>query len=267
MKWIIALNEPNPNLLKQGEKYEKFALIAIYSALINAPGLESYLIYNGNPNAFTTKAMKLGSRVIFHKLSFEDDIDAQNNRDNIWKQTAKGAMLRLDLPDILQIDETILYTDTDVIFLADPSRYLFETGGFAVGPEFDINNFEKVNTGSMLINLKGSRNSFKDLRSWMINNLEWIPDYDQGAIQHFFDGKWDRLDPRMNWKPYWGVKDDAIIIHFHGPKPFDFDEAKRAPFFDKGIYDLLYKSNPNGYNFYISRWFELQQEYFDKYSI
>jgi lipopolysaccharide biosynthesis glycosyltransferase len=265
MKWIMALNESNNNIYNNSEKYEKFALVAIHSALKNAPGLESYLIYNGAPNLFTDKAIKLGSQVIFHKLSFQGEIDAQKNRDDIWKQIAKGAMLRLDLPDILNVDQTILYTDTDVMFLSDPSKYLLETSSFAVGPEFDINNFHKINTGSMLINLKNCRKSFKDLRSWMINSLEWIPDYDQGAIQHYFDGKWDRLDPRMNWKPYWGMKDDAIIIHFHGPKPLDFQEANKSPLFEEGIYDLLYKSNPKGYDYYLSYWFDLHNEYFEKF--
>ena len=27
------------------------------------------------------------------------------------------------------------------------------------------------------------------------------------------------LPPRFNWKPYWGMDKDAVIVHFHGPKP------------------------------------------------
>jgi hypothetical protein len=158
-----------------------------------------------------------------------------------------------------------LYTDTDVIFSSDPSRYLCETSSFAVGPEFDINNYIKINTGSMLINLQQCRNSFKDLKKWTIDNLAWVPDYDQGAIQHFFNGKWDRLDPRMNWKPYWGVKSDAIIIHFHGPKPSDFALKNYLPLFNEGIYDLLYKKDPDGYKHYVSGWSDIRLEYFNRF--
>ena len=265
MKWVIALNQPDLNLLDHGRKYEKLALVAIYSVVKNAPGLESYVIYNGLPNSFTRKLIDLGSKVIFHKLSFQDEILKQENRDELWKQTAKGAMLRLDLPDLLISDETVLYTDTDVIFLSDPSRYICETSSFAVGPEFDINNFSKINTGSMLINLLQCRNSFMDLKNWLIGNLDWVPDYDQGAIQHFFNGKWDRLDPRMNWKPYWGVKSDAIIVHFHGPKPSDFDLENYLPLFNEGVYDLLYKRSPDGYEYYVSCWREINRKYINEF--
>ena len=117
----------------------------------------------------------------------------------------------------------------------------------------------------MLINLQQCRNSFKDLKKWTIDNLAWVPDYDQGAIQHFFNGKWDRLDPRMNWKPYWGVKSDAIIIHFHGPKPSDFALKNYLPLFNEGIYDLLYKKDPDGYKHYVSGWSDIRLEYFNRF--
>jgi hypothetical protein len=59
--------------------------------------------------------------------------------------------------------------------------------------------------------------------------------YDQTAYISYYQGRtivdlpfiklrrqarWDKLDPKMNWKPYWGINSDAYMIHFHGPKPF-----------------------------------------------
>ena len=42
---------------------------------------------------------------------------------------------------------------------------------------------------------------------------------DQSLLNETFAGRWDRLPNSWNWKPYWGFRDDAAIVHFHGVKP------------------------------------------------
>lgn len=261
MKWIIALNEPTAEFLDHGKKYEYFAKIAVYSAKLNAPGLVPIMVYNGRENIFTKEMQSLGVEVIFHRLSFEDHIDKAKNRDGLWRQTAKGAMLRLDIPEIINTDETILYTDTDVFFLKDPSNYQFPCEVIAVAPEFEINNYSKINTGTMLINLGAAREKFKLLINWTLQNLEVVPDYDQGAVQFFFAGGWDQLHQLMNWKPYWGIHQDALVLHFHGPKPNDFDSTTLSPKNLGGIYETLYSANPSAYRYYLSKWISLSHQY------
>lgn len=260
MKWIFALNEPTEELVNHGKKYEYLAKIAVHSAKMHAPSLEPILLYNGQENEFTRELCQQGVEIVFHKLSFEAEIEACNSRDNLWRQTAKGAMLRLDIPQIIDSDEVVLYTDTDVLFLQDPTKYSLFTNFIAVAPEFDISDFSKINTGSMLINLKEARVRFKALIEWTVQNLHIIPDYDQGAIRAFFNGHWDRLDPVMNWKPYWGMNENAIILHFHGPKPSDFDLLTLQPRELSGVYDYLYKKDRLAYQYYVSKWIRFSHQ-------
>jgi lipopolysaccharide biosynthesis glycosyltransferase len=261
MKWIFALNEPSERFSEHGRKYEYFAKVAVYSAKKYAPGLRPIMIYNGKENQFTQEIRDLGVQIIFHELSFQAEIENCDSRDDLWRQVAKGAMLRLDIPEVITSDEVVLYTDTDIFFLKDPTSYGLFTNVIAVAPEFDINDFVKVNTGAMLINLGGARHRFKSLIDWTIKNLHLVPDYDQGAIRAFFSGDWDRLDPLMNWKPYWGVNENAIVLHFHGPKPNDFDSLTLQPSAMGGIYDLLYNNDQAAYRYYISKWVAISHEY------
>jgi len=42
---------------------------------------------------------------------------------------------------------------------------------------------------------------------------------DQGLIISYFGPTATRLPDNYNWKPYWGINHDAVIVHFHGFKP------------------------------------------------
>lgn len=262
MQWFMALNEcSDEGLRNHVGKYEDFAKVAVFSARLNAPRLKPNLIYNGGENDFTREMAALGVNVVFHKLSFEHLLDAVPGRDALWRQTARGAMLRMDLPTIVDSDETILYTDTDVVFQADPGQFAFPCDVLAVSSEFDIDNFDAINTGAMIINLANARQPFAELIRWTIPRLHLIPDYDQGAFRLFFDGKWARLDPRMNWKPYWGINPAALIVHYHGPKPHNFDARSCVPDFADGIYRHLYERSPSGYEHYIGLWYDYLERY------
>ncbi len=270
MQWFIALNQAiDPEYVDLTRDYESFAKIAVYSARKNAPGLVPNLIYNGPENQFTADMQKMGVRVIHHKLSFEHLLDDVPGRGQGWRHVARGAMLRMDIPDIVDGDDTILYTDTDVIFLSDPSRYAFPCDVFAAGPEFAIDNYKDINTGAMVINLAGARQSFRELNAWTVQNLAVIPDFDQGAFRYFYNGNWARLDPRMNWKPYWGISPDPIIVHYHGPKPNFFKPGSMERNFSSGALQTLYDRNPEGYAHFVRIWYgyyiEYQQEFNDAF--
>lgn len=43
--------------------------------------------------------------------------------------------------------------------------------------------------------------------------------FDQGYINEVCDNEFDFLPLEYNWKPYWGLNENAKIIHFHGIKP------------------------------------------------
>ena len=264
MKWIFALNERS-NANYGNDSYELMAQVAVYSAKMAAPLLEPYLLWSGKENEFTGSMRRLGVTVIPHTISISDSIDSAQRPED-WRHIAKGVILRLDIPTVFSSStEQILYTDVDTMFLDDPSNYKFDKPLFAFSSEFNYDNFERINSGVMILNLEGARHAFPSFISWTKQNLDWIPDYDQGAIQTFFNGRWDKLDQRMNWKPYWNRSENPIVVHFHGPEPTDFDPITLRPKFDprgQDIYAQLYRCNTKAYREYVSKWVSIANDYF-----
>ncbi len=254
MKWIFALNQSVAEI--RGENYELLAKVAVLSARKNAPRLEPIMIYNGVEDRFSAEMKKLGVKVILHRLSFQDAVETADRRTYTWKHTAKGAFLRLDIPELISGDETILYTDCDVMFLSDPTIFELKTNFFAVAPEFSVTDYLNINTGAMVLNLGAARKSFVELKAWTLSNIQTVEDFDQGAIKTFYKGKWDKLSPLFNWKPYWGANPSAVIVHFHGPKPLAFDPLTLQPKFAEGILKKLYDASPQAYSQYLKTWIE-----------
>ena len=81
------------------------------------------------------------------------------------------------------------------------------------------------NSGVAVMNLPNLRtaaagfDSFaeKIIRGHQLAGLVW----DQGLINIFYKGQITRLPQVWNWRPYWGPNEDAVVLHFHGPKPLD----------------------------------------------
>jgi lipopolysaccharide biosynthesis glycosyltransferase len=260
----MALNDASnvQKYVQTNANYEQMALVALATAKKNAPNLKPHLVYNGMPNRFTERVQSTGCQVIFHRLSFQDVIQSQNEKYDEWKKIASGALLRLDLPLIDESDETIIYTDVDVMFLADPCNLNLSCNGFAMAPEFDWTNHDtqNINSGVMIINLKNAKSIFERLKHDYIKNINFMAPtcYDQEAIRLFLPNKWEALHPLLNWKPYWGSHPQAVILHFHGPKPFDIDPFTRRLFDyrDGGILKSLFERDPEAYRKYFNMWLE-----------
>ena len=267
MNWVFALNEKSPDN-PNGDNYELMAKVAVHSASVNAPGLKPHLIWNGTDSEFTEVMRTMGVNVIFHRLSFQNEVDQVIGRNRGWKHTAKGAFLRLDIPEIFSgLNEPLLYTDVDVMFNNDPSDYTFPVHLFAFSSEFIYDDFKNINTGVMVINITRAHEEFPAFRRWASDNLSWLPDYDQGAIRAYFDRRWDHFDQRMNWKPYWSRASTPIITHFHGPKPTDFDPIVLSPRFgaeEKPTYWQLYTHAKPYYIHHLRLWLNLAHDLFSQ---
>src|SRR5205085_542586 len=129
---------------------------------------------------------------------------------------------------------------------------------FAVAPEFDRGNYDRINTGVMLMNVPALQRDREPFARFIRGNLERLVtnSWDQEAYRLFYKRKlpllrnrWDKLPPTLNWKPYWGENGAATIVHFHGPKPFQ-EEMVRA---GKGPATLLPLATPS-YFAYCQRW-------------
>lgn len=215
MKWYFAINAAS---LEKDARYEWCVDVAVLSALQHT-SLHPYLLFNGEPCAFTQRLQRLGVTVVFHRSSLFDAITIARPGDIGWQTIAHGAFLRIDIPQLDLESDFVLYTDCDVMFQREPTLAGIEPRYFAVAPEFTIGDYVNMNTGVMLINLAGMRSIAAEFDGFIRGGLANFPAYDQGALREFFRDKYDHLSERLNWKPYWGGNPDAEIIHFHGPKP------------------------------------------------
>lgn len=256
MKWYFALNENS--LARPDHDWEGMVRVAVRSALDNT-SLDPHFIYDGEENELIAELRGWGVKVIRHRLSFYDRL-AEVAPDAGYMTIAGGAFLRVDIPLIEQEDDYVLYTDCDVIFLKHPAVDHLRPVYFDIAPQSSKTDYlDDMNSGVMVMNLVALR----AVNPWFIESI--IEDlrvtgggFDQESYRRFFHGRWGELDLRLNWKPYWGVDDEAAIIHWHGPKPGWTRQnlAGRAPPADHP-WTVLYQMSPRGYGFYARIWTEI----------
>lgn len=209
MKWITCLNENGVEL-----GHFLHLQVAVKTA---PPCLEPICLYDGKHPAIISWLQANGVRVIQHKLLFENLI-----RDKYHNDWSIGSFMRTDIPVICSMfkDKYVLYTDCDVMFMGDLANIgKIKPNYFAASTEFDRNHWVYFNSGTILYNVEGMLETYDAFVDFIARNEDIGTSVDQHVYNMFYVGKWDRLPVEYNWKPYWGVKDDIEILHFHGPKP------------------------------------------------
>ena len=262
MKWYFSITGET---LSRDEDHDFVNMIrvAVASALANT-SLKPYLLYDGMENDFTRELRSTGVSIIQHRISFYDQLErAQKRLRPDWPNymlTAAGAFLRLDIPAVETTDEFVLYTDCDVMFLSDPSLEYFRPTNFAVTSQFDLYGHHKeINSGVMLINVRRLRYDLPAILDFGCDMLHTLHGYDQEFLRVFYNGKWDPLSPKYNWKPYWGSDPLARIVHFHGPKPaavrkLIIDADYRQDDSEFQAWRNLFFQNPDAYKIYLGIW-------------
>lgn len=238
---------------------------AMINSAIKFTTLQSYFIYDGEQDELTDWLEAKGVTIAYHKSSLADMIQSCDS-DKVNKHTAMGAYLRLDIPLLLEKlaikDDVVLYTDCDVIFVRDVA-YADLPRIFAIAPEFNSRPEQPYfNTGIMFINNVEFSESYAHLMSFIrsTGDLSKFGDYDQGALNHFFRDRFTLLEWNYNWRPYFGINQDAVIVHFHGLKIKDITMALENKGHDTPILNHLYNSNPEAYQFYSNRFYELLEQ-------
>jgi hypothetical protein len=225
MQWYFALTEDSTAF----RQYAEMVMVAVHTAK-KVTSLEPHCLYDGGENEFTAWLKKRGVRIIRHRSFVREALEELGRRrENPHMAAAlSGAFSRIELPEIVEASERILYTDCDVMFLdevvpelaANACRY------FAVAPEADRNDYVNMNTGVMLMNTQRLRESLPQFREYVSENLAALEaeSWDEAAYRWFYRDEhgplWDRLRPELNWKPFWGENAQAKIVHFNGPKPY-----------------------------------------------
>lgn len=230
-KWYFVINESGLF------EYEYMIKAAVLSAR-KYTNLQPYCIYYGAECEILSWLVNNDVVVVRHVSSFMDEINLTEDNSNWSRSVATGAYLRLDIPLLETEDEYVIYTDCDVVFTKKFSVPTDLPKYFAVSTENEINNWNFFNTGVMVINVPAMRSQLPRIHFEVKGrlNLLWksgFGTYDQGVLNATFKDQWSRLDPLYNWKPYWGVNDNAKIIHYHGPKP-------------SHIYNLMHSVNLGG---------------------
>jgi hypothetical protein len=226
MRWFLGLNYDAPHFAA----YAQMAQAAVLSVPAEA-GLRAHLLFDGPECELTEWFRTRGGEVIFRESYLKPHLRAASAHPATPHALSHGAgvYLRVEIPDLLRErgwdDETVLYTDCDVLFtprfrIADLPA---PTHAIACGPDFDRSNEDVFNSGFMLIHLPLWRPLHERFKAFAIEDLpnaiggrEW----DQYSFKMFFGRNYQKLYPIWNWKPYWGENPDARVLHFHGPKPF-----------------------------------------------
>lgn len=230
IKWFFALNDAGDDYVN----YCLMAQVAVMSARRHTQ-LEPIFLFDGEACALTVWMQHHGVRVIHHRTSMYERL-VEHARTSGRKEsvtTGAGAYLRLDIPELcekLGIDDRyVLYTDCDVMFCRDVSEHLLglEPEFFAAAPQFDRGNYEDMNSGVLWMNVPRLRQMLEPFRAFVIAEMDALrkSGYDQAALRAFYGKRrsgrpaWNCLPLELNWKPHWGPNEQAVIVHFHGPKP------------------------------------------------
>lgn len=259
MKWYFAVNETGLR-----HAWDQIG-IAVASACRNTRLTPICLVDPGerSPEASDRIAAlaRAGVEIIEHRASLFPIVKERHRLDS---DMFSGHWLRCDIPLLDRSDETILYTDIDVMFRRDPEPSLQPPAFLSCAPEHERHDWSYFNSGVMLMNLPRLRATRDELVRYVDANIgHMAPHDDQGALNAVYRDRWDRLDLRCNWKPYWGFDGDATILHFHGPKPGNVRDYQRDDDFASrlepgGLADHqralqgIYRRSPEGYAAYLA---------------
>jgi len=227
IKWFFAVNSDSPAF----EAYAQMIKVAVYTA-IKRTSLQPFCIYDGQENELTDWLRRNHVEIIHHRSRHYEKLNTPRHEPG--RSVAAGALLRIDIPQILEIygieDEYIFYTDCDVMFVDDVCEYLeeFDCNFLAAAPEFSPDDWSYMNSGVLYMNVKNLKKIDKEFNEYIDRNFDELIQlaFDQGAYNRFFADKWERLDVTLNWKSYWSTNPASKILHFHGPKPTQIEDIK-----------------------------------------
>ena len=137
-----------------------------------------------------------------------------------------SAIVRAEVPEAAEFSVRVMngaytaYTkDGDDVLVFDSSATI------AVAPEFRkeydvIKGNRYFNAGIMLINVPELRKRRERMLTMLAERrLCYMECWDQGFFNELYKGEFDELPLTFNWKPYWGINDQAVIVHCHWMKP------------------------------------------------
>lgn len=252
------------------ELYSDLLTVALKSARQNTT-LDLVVLYDGQKEHRIYDVLcKYHVKIIEHSFSHFDCLKKTFTPDILLSKTGKssidfkklsGTFMRLDIPFIENDDEYVLYADVDVIFNKDiKDSDLLKPKIVAAAPEIsrDYHEGDILNAGILFMNVKEMRKKSEEIFSLM---EQGIPNktnlFDQGYINEVCENEFDLLPLEYNWKPYWGLNDNAKIIHFHGIKPGGTEDTSGFAV-NPTLYESMFRGHRSdfvGYLVYLKNYF------------
>ncbi len=233
MKCYFTFN----NDIENNKTYLNMLETALKTARENTT-LDLHALYEGNPeDKLYLLLKKYDVKVSFCKLSFynllESFYDQKYNEScgfkNLNLKQVACNFMKFEIPLFEKDDEVVLYSDIDTIFLKDINNFYTKT--LKAAPEFAqqydiIKGNRYFNAGIMVLNLKELEKRKKILIEKLKNKERPYQEcWDQGFFNELYKNDFEELPLEYNWKPYWGINNNACIVHLHGFKPFNFNSA------------------------------------------
>lgn len=258
MKCYICLTDS----ISIRKDYLDLLKVTLISARKNT-SLKLVCLYDGKTDDAAYKLLEeYQVEIILHPIPYKQELMEIYPKEWMNKELGKqidynrifGTFMRMEIPMIEKEEEYVLYTDMDVIFnhdirLEDLPRPKY----LAAAPEFekDIRKMSMFNAGILLLNINGMKEKYQEFLT-MMNKRQRnsINLFDQGYLNELCFKDMEILPNEYNWKPYWGINEEAKIIHFHGMKPgCEIEEAGFTT--DASFYRMVFQNNPTGYAGYI----------------
>ena len=251
--WYFCINENTLN--RHHHDWKNMIRVAVYSAKKNTHLIPN-LIYDGNPSEFTEELESIGVNIIYHKSVLYNNLYKRYKNDPMSLSIGSGAFLRFDIP-LFCNDPFAIYTDCDVVFLNeidDNTELLKNIVFFMAAPQFQKDDYlNDLNSGVLVFNIHNMKQCYTNLIDYCRSHIDSsCEDWDQRVYRTFFYGKYQYLNLTYNWKPYWGINEEATIVHWHGPKPSAIEERinEDTPFANSD-WEKLYQLGKDSYSHYL----------------
>lgn len=224
--------------------------ISINSILDKNQNIDIYVLTNDSSNN-----KLLNCTTIEYKSSLYESLNRVYNDNPVI-----GTYYRFDIPKICAeygfTDSYILYLDYDILCINDPIKYLenLKPTYLSCNLEWDRKNAHSMkNAGVMYLNIKNMIKVQDNLFEYLDHNMASFTHpnvHDQTAINKYFKDKIDLLPDELNWKSYWGINDNASIIHYHWIKPNEDITDNHKQLIDKAPAFF----NLDSFNYYRNLW-------------
>ena len=265
------------------ENYNKQSLCSIYSLLENVDEKIRVSLIHKNPESISG---------LVEKISQHQNLSSLNIKKRIMKNTyypklsgahvSEATYYRLNIEEYFLQEEIIIYLDSDVIFIDNPinlfkkeiknlinskqiiaaktEKSLISHGKNILG----MSSIKYFNAGVMVIDLKKWRGS--DISEKLYSSLhklgEDIVFWDQDVLNHYFDGSFEELDPKLNYQVEMSKnnihKNDIssiVLLHYSGKfKPWSVMGAtiQEAVFFQNLYRELFDEKYFISYNYKVN---------------